>query len=158
MRAVIWIAVVTVAAVYALLAYLTLDRRSDREQLDSLFAHTAQSVQKRDLGGTISAVSKDYRDADGLNHDRLRMLTAQALQTDQEFTVNYTIDKTEITGDRATVDVSLRIDGTDTTVLYNRDLKVVLTREPGMHGIIIPTRYWRVTSIEGLGLSYELGL
>lgn len=159
MRAIIWITIATLAAGYGLFAYLTLDRRGDEEQLSSIFARTAQAAEKRDLSGTIACVSAKYKDADGLNHDRLRMLTAQALQTEQKFTVDYTLKSTKILGDVATVEVALKVKGADgVSTIYNRDLTVVFTKESGRHALIMPASYWRVTSVDGLGLAQELGI
>jgi len=159
MRMIIWVSVVAFAASYGIFAYTTLDRRSDEAQVTSLFSQAADAIQRRDLSGAIGCVSANYKDPSGLNYDRLRVLTAQALRMEQKFNVDYKLDNVRISGDTASAGVDLTIKGADpNTIVYKRMLTVTLTKESGRHALVIPVKVWRVTSIDNLGLAPEEGI
>ncbi len=159
MRAIIWITVVIIALGYVVFAYVTVDRKDDQAQITALFAQAASSIQKRDLDGAISCVSKNYKDKAGMKYDNLRAVTAQALRTEQDFKVNYTLDKTTIANNTATAKVNLNIvDKKTGATIFMRDLTVYLAKEKGWHGLIIPTHYWKVTDIDSLGVNLQDGL
>jgi len=159
MRKVIWVTLAVLVLGYGVFALATLDRRADDEQIRSLFVQAADAVAKRDTGGALSLVSADYKDASGLNYDRLRLLTAQALHSEQKFTVDYKLANITISGDTATAGVDLTVNGGDPgRTIYKRLLTVTLHKENIRHALIIPTKVWHVTSIENLGLSPEEGI
>lgn len=152
MRAAIWLLVAIAALSYGIYAFATVDRRSDEAQLTALVNDAAAAVQKQDLNGTISCVSKDYKDDSGLNYDRLRLLTAQALRSEENYTANTDIKNLQIDGDTATIKLRAKVRGSDPSrIVYERDLTVYLTKENARHALIIPVKTWRVTRIEKLG-------
>ncbi|MCX6346056.1 MAG: hypothetical protein NT018_13450 [Armatimonadetes bacterium] len=159
MRAIIWIMVAIIALGYVIFAYLTVDRRDDQAKIKALFSQAAAAIQKRDLDGAISCVSKNYKDPAGMKYDNLRAITAQALRTEQDYKVEYVQEKTIIADNAATASIKLNIiDNKGGGIIYKRDLTVYLAKEKGWHGLIIPTHYWRVTNIDGLGLNLQDGL
>ncbi|MGB9618977.1 MAG: hypothetical protein ACPL7K_01035, partial [Armatimonadota bacterium] len=91
-RTLLWVTFLLIAAAYGIYAVATLDRRADEVRIRSLIADTARAVQKRDLGGTIACLSRHYSDDRGFNYDRLRMLAAQALRTEFEYSVSAEVD------------------------------------------------------------------
>lgn len=159
MRKVIWVTLAVLVVGFGVFAFATLDRRTDEEQVNSLFDQAADAIAKRDTGGALSLVSADYKDPSGLNCDRLRLLTAQALQSEQKFTVDYKLSNVNVSGDTATAGVDLTVRGVDPSkTIYKRLLTVTLRKEDSRHALIIPTKVWRVTSIENLGLAPEEGI
>lgn len=157
MRAIIWAILTSLVAGYVIFAYATVDRRDDQARLTSLFADAAVAIQKRDIGKTIACVSENYKDPSGTNYNKLRMLTAQALRVDQEFKVEYSIKKINITGDNATADVNLTLRGNSGSPIYKRDLMITLAKENGRHALIMPATFWRITSVDNIGWDTQGG-
>ena len=152
MRAAIWVILAVAVLSYGIYAFATVDRRSDEAQLTSLVNDAAAAVQKQDLNGTFSCVSKAYKDDSGLNYDRLRLLTAQALRSEENYTANADIKHLQVEGDTATIELHARVKGSaPSRTIYERDMTLYLTKESARHAFVIPVQTWRVTRVEKLG-------
>jgi hypothetical protein len=159
MRIYIWLALLAVAISGVITAYMTVDKSSDETQIRSMVRNTLSSIDKRDLGGTIACVSRNYKDPSDTRYDRLRMLIAQALRVETDYTADAKINSLSINGDKATMNVHftvIRIK--DGIPMYERNLTVCLTNENARHAWIIPVRVWRVTAVDGLALESEIKL
>jgi hypothetical protein len=143
-------------ACYGLFAYLTLDRRSDEVKIRSLIEDTVAAIGKRDLGGTMRCVSENYRDAEELNRDRLRMLVAQAFRAEPEYTASADVRTLSVEGDSAVVFLRAVVKSRLGESIYNRELVLSFRRESGRHALIVPTKVWRVVSAQNLGLANQL--
>jgi hypothetical protein len=157
MRRAIWITLAVIVVGYLVYAVATVDRRSDQAQVESLFANAAESVQKRDISGTLALVSENYKDNSGRDYNNLRLIVAQALRTDLVYKVSYKIKKTTLTDTTATAVVNMSLRAINNSLIYGRDFTVVLTKEPGRHALVVPIKTWRVTNIDDLGLQFEGG-
>jgi hypothetical protein len=157
MRTAMWLALVAFVGGYLIYAAATLDRRGDEAQIRSLVGDTAAAVEKRDLDGAIRCVSADYKDDEGLTHDKLRMLVAQTLRTDSSFTVDAAISKLTVQGSAATITVRALVKSSSGGVIYDRDLILSLSKERGRHAWVWPEDVWRVTNVNGLHLETDLG-
>lgn len=155
-RTIMWIAVAAVLAAWGIYAVATVDRRGDETLIRAMVDDTAAAVAKRDLGGTIACVSRDYKDAEGLNYDRLRVVVGQALQSDSRFTTSAEVSSVRVTGKDAQVTVHAVVRGASGEQVYNRHLTLTLRKEPARHMLLVPVEVWRVTSVSGLG--FETGL
>ncbi len=154
-RAVLWVTFALIAGTYAIYALATVDRRADDARIRSMIADTVTAIQNRDLGGTIACLSRHYRDDQGLNYERLRMLAAQSLRIETDYTASAEIDSLEIRADSATVELRAAVRAADTNYLYNRALTLHLRKEPTRHMGVIPTQVWRVVKVDNLGLDLE---
>ncbi|MCL5103562.1 MAG: hypothetical protein M1133_05535 [Armatimonadetes bacterium] len=158
MRTVIWIVLPAIVLGYVIYAFATVNRVGDETQLRALFADATTAVQKRDLSGAISHVSPYYKDDSGMNYDRLRMLCAQALRIETQYNTETTIKSLTINGDKATAEARFVVTPqAGRSHLYARDVTVYLAKEDAWHALIIPTKVWRVTRIESLGLNPQEG-
>lgn len=153
MRAVVWIVTLAAFAAYGLYAFATLDRRGDDEVLRGIILDAARAAENRDVGGIMESVSTDYKDSAGLNHDQIRMLAAQAVRSDVQFKMNADIDSLSISRDSAKAQVHVTALNPYGGRLYDRDLTIKFVREPARHMLVIPTRAWRVKSIDNHGLN-----
>jgi len=154
-RTVLWVTFLLIAAIYGIYAVATIDRRADDVRIRSMIADTVAAIQKRDLGGTIACVSRSYSDDRGLNYDRLRVLTAQSLRIETQYTALADINSLEIKGDAATIQLRAAVKAVGGDYLYLRSLTLHLRKEPTRHMGIIPTQVWRVVKVDNLGLNLE---
>lgn len=159
MRIYIWIAVLAAAISGIVTAYMTVDKSPDETQIRSMVRNTVSSIDKRDLGGTIACVSKNYKDSSDTNYDRLRMLVAQALRVETDYTTNAKINSLSIDGDKAAMNLHFTVTPVKgDRPMYERNLTLHLTKENTRHMWIIPVKVWRVTAVDGLALESEIKL
>ncbi len=151
-----YLAIVALMAVYSGYAFLTVDRRGDEEQLRSLVESAATAVQDRSIGGAIGCVSRSYKDDNGLNYDRLRLLAAQAMRMEERYTARAEIRNLSIDGAKATVDIHASVIPAGGGKLYDRDVTLILRKEPARHMLVAPVKVWRVVSTKNLGLEYGI--
>lgn len=152
MRTHLYVALATLAAVYGIYAVATLDRGPDAQRIRSMVQSAAESIEKRNLSGVISCVSKDYKDEAGLNYDRLRVLVSQALRDEARFTASAEIRSLKVDGDKATVELHAVVKGSDGSEVYNQGFTLLLSKEPTRHMLVAPTKVWRVVSTRNLGI------
>jgi hypothetical protein len=157
MRTAIWLALAVLAGAYFIYAAATLDRRGDGDQIRSLVSDTATAIGKCDLDGTIRCVSADYKDDDGLTHDKLRMLLAQAFRSDSSFTTRATVEGLTIRGSAASALVHAVVRSSAGAVIYDRNLTLSLRKQRGRHAWVWPVDVWRVTSVRGLRIDFGWG-
>lgn len=155
-RTIIWITASIIAAAYLVFAFATVDCRDDQTRISDLISQSARALEKRDLGGAICYVSESYKDPSGTNYNQLRSILAQALRTEQNYYLNYTVKEIRIVGDTADISLAIAVRSVNNhCLLYKRDLNITLTKENGRHALILPATFWRVTSIDNLGLDVE---
>lgn len=151
---VIWSVTLAVAlASYTLFAYVTVDRRGDEAKIKSLIDRTVVAVNKRDIGGAMRCVSENYKDAEGLNRDRLRVLCAQAFRSEPEFTATAEVDSSSVQATEATVSLRAFVKTRKNESVYDHRLVLTLRQEPARHMLLVPTKVWRVVSVDNLGLA-----
>jgi len=156
MRTAIWITLAILVAGYVVFAFATVDHNSDEAQITAIVQKGTEATQNRNPGSLISVVSTNYKDEAGLNYDRLRLVLAQALRNETDFTVSTSIKNTRIKGDTATVQLHVTIKRPlKGEVFYDRDLTMLLAKESGRHAMIIPVKVWRVTGSRNLGLGMD---
>jgi len=152
MRTILSVSLAIALAGYVIFAWLTVDRRGDDARIRSLFADTVVAVNKRDLGGAMRWVSEEYKDENGLNHDRLRMLVAQGLRVEKDFTASGELLSLNVQGDEAKATVHALVKDESGETLYDRNLSVSLRKESGRHAWFVSTTVWRVVSVRYLDL------
>lgn len=145
-----------IVAIYCIYAIATVDRTNDRQQIRALIQNAVDAVQKRNIGGAMSCVSKAYRDENDLNYDRLRLLAARAFRADFQYKVRVDLQSLQIEGENATVKLHALVEDSGGTELYNRNVTLILRKEPTHHMLFVPVKVWRVISTQNLGLSYEM--
>lgn len=151
MRLIIGASLAAAFVAYGLFAYVTLDRRVDDLQIQSMVEDTVTAVNKQDLGGTIRCVSENYKDSEGLSRDRLRMIVAQAFRADPGFRVSAKIVETNVARDTAVVPVHAVIKDRLGQKIFDKTLVLQMRKEKARHMWILPTRAWRVTGITNEG-------
>jgi hypothetical protein len=156
MRMLLSVSLALALACYGLFAYVTLDRRADDVQIKTLIADTVTAMNKRDLSGTVRCLSEKYTDQEGLNHDRLRMLVAQAFRAEPAFTAAVELSAPSIEGSDATVSLQAVVKGKMGDRIYNHKLVLHLRKESVRHMGIMPAKVWRVVGVENLGLASQL--
>ena len=153
MRIYVWIALLAVVISGVIIAFVTVDRSSDEAQIRTMVRNCVSSINKRDLGGTIACVSRNYKDSSDIDYDHLRMLVAQALHVETDYTADAKIKSLNITGGKAEMDLHLAVMPVKGgSPMYERDLTLHLAKEDARHMWIIPVKVWRVASIDGLEL------
>lgn len=151
MRTYAWAGLVGLVLGYGIYGLATVDRRTDEQRILALIESTARAVENHDLSGTISAVSRQYKDESGFNYDRLRVLAAQAMRSEVSYRVRVEPGPVGVVADTATVSVRATVTREDGGVIYDRTIDLELTRENAWRAVLIPTRTWRVTSSRNLG-------
>lgn len=152
MRTAIWATIAVSIAVYVGTAYTTVDRSSDQAQVNALIARGIEATRSRDLTTIISCISPNYKD-DSLTYDQLRMVLAQALRNERQYTLSTSDMTTEITGSRATVSLHVEMQHVGGATFYDRKLILKLAKEDDRHMLVAPVKTWRVIGSENLGLS-----
>lgn len=156
MRIILTITTLAILTAYAIYGFATVERRSDEAQIQGLFVNAADAVQKRNLNGALSCLSKDYKDDQGRNYDAIRLLAVNIMKNGE---VNYTVDakpgKVVVSGDEATLQARVKAKGTKSEFEYEREMTLHLTRENGRHAWFLPAKVWRVTNIENLGINLD---
>lgn len=155
MRLLFSVSLAIALACYGLFAYVTLDRRGDEAKIESVVKDTVDALNKRDLGGTLRCLSQDYKDDEGLNRDRLSVLVAQALRSQPNFIASAELVSIDLHGGRATVTLRALVMGKLGDVIYNRKLVLDFRKEDGRHALIMPTKVWRVVSVQNLGFASQ---
>jgi hypothetical protein len=154
---VLWSVTLAVAvASYTLFAYVTVDRRGDEAKIKSLLDRTVVAVNKRDIGGAMRCISENYKDSENLNRDRLRVLCAQAFRAEPEFSATAEVSSSSVQGTEATVALRALVKTKNQEAIYDRRLVLTLRQESARHMWLIPTKVWRVVSVDNLGLANQL--
>lgn len=151
MRIYVWAGVVGLMLVYGIYGIATVDRRTDEQRILSLIDSTARAVENHDLSGTISAVSRQYKDESGFSYDRLRVLAAQGMRSETSYKVRVEPGPVGVVADTATVQVCATVIREDGGIVYDRTIDLELKRENAWRALLIPTKTWRVTSSQNLG-------
>ncbi|MCX8053116.1 MAG: hypothetical protein N3B12_04860 [Armatimonadetes bacterium] len=154
-RTILWLTFLLIVAVYGGYALVTVDRRPDEVRIRSMIANTVTAVQNRDLGGTIACISRSYRDDQGLNFDRLRVLIAQAFRAETSYTASARVNYLKVKGDSAEVGLRAEVQELGEGLIYSRNLTLHLRSEHMRHMGIVPTKVWRVVRVDNLGLYPE---
>ncbi|MDH7600867.1 MAG: hypothetical protein QHI38_01815 [Armatimonadota bacterium] len=153
MRRIILLGVLVVsAAAYLIWGFATLDRRSDEVQIRSLIDFAQESIRDRNVQALMSCISRDYKDDEGLNYDRARLLAVQVFQIERPYDVTARIRSIKVLGKRAELQVEGEAQFLDDGEVYKRHLVVHLRKERVRHLWLIPTRVWKIIKVEGLGL------
>jgi len=153
MRRTVYLVILGLALIFVVYAFLTVDKRSDEKQIRSLISRTATCIQRRDIGGTVCCVSKHYRDNDGFDYDRLRLVIAEALRDAAPNKTRAEVEKIISDGDTATVEVHATIALQNGENLYDQFITLHLKKEPARHKLIVPVNVWRVTKVDHHSLS-----
>ena len=155
MKMILTITTLTILVVYGIYGFATVERRSDQEQIHSLFTNAVDAVQKRDFNGAISCLSKEYKDSSGRNYDQIRLTAANIIRNhDINYTVNAKSEKIMVTGDTATIRARVKAWGSKNEFEYEHEQTLHLTRENGRHAWFLPAKVWKVTGIDNLGIDF----
>lgn len=155
MKTKIIVLVLIVIAVFGIFAFAAFGHRSDAGQIRSIVQNTAASVERHDVKGVLSYVSKDYRDEYGLKYDNLKMLVAQVLRDEKTFTAKAQVTNIKTYGDAAKINVQVTVNDSDGRAVYNRNIYVSLKKEDGRGLLFIPRKEWKIVSADNLGLENE---
>ena len=126
---------------------------TDEEQIQTLLAKGQSAVERKDLKGALSCISRSYSDAGGLKFDTLRLQGARAFQERGVYDVSLENVSMVVNGDRAdgAVDVTLDLaSGGSRHRVYSGHMGLSLRKEESRHWLVIPVREWKVTEINGL--------
>ncbi|MCE5322623.1 hypothetical protein LLG46_04810 [bacterium] len=157
MRTYIWLALLAIVVSFVIIAFVTVDRSADEAQIRSMVSDTVSSINKRDLGGTIGCVSRDYKDSTDMTYERLRILVAQALRVETDYHASAKVKSVSIEGDKAEVELHFTVTAIkDGSPMYERDLTLHMAKENSKHAWIIPVKVWRVIAVDGLALESEI--
>lgn len=152
MRLIIWLVLLVIVGVYAVYAFATVDRATDQAKVDAVIARSVTATQNRDVTTLISCISKNYKDDNGLNCDRLRTVLARAISNESKYTITASNQTIKIDGDKATVNMHVTLKHPGGGTFYDRDLTILLGKENSYHMLIAPTKVWKVIGSANLGL------
>jgi hypothetical protein len=155
MRTAIWTAVVLIILIYVTVAYATLDRRSDLEQINALVLRGIEAVQHRDVTASVSCISPNYHDDAGMDYDRLRIMLAQAMANEPNYIITTSNPVVRAGTGGATVTLHVTLKRPIGLVFYDHDVTLELAKEEAYHMLIMPTTQWRVIGTRDLGLPTE---
>lgn len=147
------VGLITAVVGYLLFAWVTLDRRGSEERIVSLVEDAVKAVNERDLGGVLRYVSRDYRDDEGFNRERIRMLLAQGMRTETKYHASARVDDITVGGDQAVLRVFVSVENDIGAVFYKRTLTLRLRQEAARHALIFPVKTWRIVSAGDLGIN-----
>lgn len=156
MRVVWVVTLIAAVATYLVFAWATVDRRTDEVRIESLITDIETAVNKRDLSGTMRWVSKEYKDEDGLNRERLRMIVAQGFRVDKDYAAVGSIQELSVAGTHATAKLHALVTSESGEKLYDRYVILTLRQEPTRHALLFPAKAWRIVSVSNLALRDEL--
>ena len=146
------LAVIVVAAVCYVL--FTTDRRTDEVQVTSLVDEITKAANARDLSKSMSYISENFVYESDINKDRLRMLVAQAFRSETNFSMQTTLKSLTINGDEANAVIYVDIKGwNEGSENYQKDVNVILKKEPAKRLLVFPSSKWRVTNVDSLVVS-----
>jgi len=156
MRKSSWLVVGIICALAAALVYLQLSgwqRPSDEDQIQMLMAKGQSAIERKDLNGMMSCVSKDYSDS-VFTYNTLRLQALEAARAEGRYDVLLKHTSVEVQGDTAVastrVTVALVSDHGGMHDLLDSRITLRFKKERGKRFLVIPTRTWKVTSISGL--------
>jgi len=152
MRRAIWIAVVPIVLIYVVVAYATLDRRSNLDQISALVQQGIQAVQDRNVTAAVSCISPNYSDDAGFNYDRLRFVLGKAMNSEPDYVLTTSRPVVRTHGDQADVTLHVVVKHPVGAIIYDRDVTLELAKDRSYHMLIIPTRRWLVVGTKNLGL------
>jgi hypothetical protein len=152
-RTALWITAAVLIGVYVAIAFATVDHSSDQAQVDALIARGIAATQSRDVTTMVSCISPNYK-GDALNYDQVRMVLAQALRNESDYTVSVS-DQTspEIDGDHATIELHVKLKHAGGATFYDRKMTLELAKEDDRHMLVAPVKTWKVIGSENTGLN-----
>ncbi|GMQ92021.1 MAG: hypothetical protein BMS9Abin11_1338 [Gammaproteobacteria bacterium] len=106
MKKIVWVVIAVTIVVAGFMLY---PRGSDEQQIRNIIKAGAQAIEEKQLGDTLKHVSRKYKDKRGLSYLAIRTIMIRLFAHYSEIDINYSINKLEITGDRATADLSLTV-------------------------------------------------
>jgi len=152
-----WAIVGIICALAAALVYFHASGRpkpSDEEHIQMLLAKGQSAIERKDLKGVMSCISKDYSDSAGFTFDILRAQALEAIGTEGQYDV--LLEHTSVEAHRNTaiantqVTVYLALDHNGMHQLFNGPITLRLRKEESKRFLVIPTRIWKVMRIDGL--------
>ena len=157
-----WVALVAAVLLLGGSGVLLVVRGGKRPTPEQLIRQSLRDVEeagrKRSVGGVMSAVSKDYKDAAGFNKDRLRLLLARAVQDTQNRTFDVRVTPRNISflpgnRDQATVVVQTAVvDTQNGETIWGGDqlITLVMRRESRRKWLVFSDDVWRVVGAANL--------
>jgi hypothetical protein len=150
MKKIVWIVIVVTIVVAGFMLY---PRGSDEEQIRNIIKAGAQAIEKKQLGDTLKHVSRKYKDSRGLSYLAIRTIMIRLFARYSEIDISYSINKLEITDDKATADLSL------TVVTVKDGRPAYLLGEAGKPGALTlllkkSALDWEVIEVKNLELNY----
>ncbi len=152
MKRILLLIILVSIATYLIWGFATLDRRPDKVQVRSLINAVEEAIRDRNLQALMSCISRNYRDDEGINYDRARLLAMEAFQIERPYDVKAKIVSMKVSGMLAELQIDAQAEFLDDGEVYKRNLVVHLRKERARHALLIPKRIWKVTKVEGLGL------
>lgn len=156
MKSTSWLALAIIVMLAIFLTYQNFSRNnatSSEEQISALILDAKSAIESKDYRRTISYISHDYSDNNGMTLDSLRSTIISAYREPYKYSI--VIDKSEIKVNGNIADTVLGVkvyassDGTNYMV-FDGTITLKLANEPTRRWIIFPTRRWRVISATGL--------
>lgn len=127
---------------------------SEEDQVHSLVAKGQTAIERKDLRGALSRVSRDYSDPAGFNFETLRLQAIQAFRTDDSYKVVLENTSIRVQGDDALVeaDVSVAVisDNKKMHWVFTGPMNISLRNEKSKRWVVVPVKTWKVISIGGL--------
>jgi len=119
-----------------------------------LLAKGQSAIERKDLKGVMSCVSKDYRDSTGLTFDALHMHALEAIRAEGHYDVLLEHTSVEVRGKtasaKARATVFLGCDHAGMQRLFSNSVTLHFKKEKSKRFLVIPTRTWKVARINGL--------
>ena len=151
------ILLVVVVLIGALLATRSASRPkpTDRMLILALMQKGELAGENKDLKGMTSCLSPDYSDAGGLDFDAMRLHLIQVVRAEGRYEVQVEYPRIAINGDRARVETTVSValsdgGGGNQYRAFAGPVVLTLAREHTKRLLVLPTRVWRVVSIDGL--------
>jgi len=152
-----WAIVGIICALAAALVYFHASGRPKplgEEHIQMLLAKGQSAIERKDLKGVMSCISKDYSDSAGFTFDILRAQALEVIGTEGQYDV--LLEHTSVEAHRNTaiantqVTVYLVLDHHRMHQFFNGPITLHLRKEKSKRFLVIPTRIWKVARIDGL--------
>jgi hypothetical protein len=126
---------------------------SDEEQIQMLLLNGRNFIERKDIKGVMSCISKDYHDQYGRTYSSLKAEVFQALKTYDNYNVILEDTSTQILGNTASVrtkvTVLLSSQSNHVEPIFKGYIVLNLRKERTKRFLILPVNTWKVLSATG---------
>lgn len=144
------IGLLTLGALYAAARKSAQPVGPDKGQIRAALAEAIDALNQGRVSTAMNVVSPDYKDSTGFSRDRLWLLARRAADNRADWSASLGRVKSQVEGDTAGVDITLRVAVADHNQLRDYPISLTMKREDTRVWLVIPTRQWHIVASTGL--------